>query len=269
MQVIDSSELKEIQCEVLQAAQDFCKNNGIKYSLACGTLLGAIRHDGYIPWDDDIDIYMLREDYEKFIHIFPEVYNSHYKLISLERSKKWARAFANLYDDRTVWNEKKSSVEQTIGVNIDIFPVDNVPDDEREWKRYDKVRRFMVYMCTAKHTAFRWKNRSVGRNLVVLFFKLLLFPFSAWRVASWLNSYAQKYRGTNTNKLFENVCGIIQKRPFNKEDFEEVIPHKFEQFQFDIMEGYHDYLTNAFGDYMQLPPEKDRHPHHYFTAYWK
>ena len=74
MKYIELEEMKKLQCEVLQVAHDFCQKHKIKYSLACGTLLGAIRHNGYIPWDDDIDIYMPRGDYDRFIQTFPETY---------------------------------------------------------------------------------------------------------------------------------------------------------------------------------------------------
>lgn len=84
-----------------------------------------------------------------------------------------------------------------------------------------------------------------------------------------MDSFARKYSHQKTNRLFESVCGIMQKKPFLQEDFDETIPHVFEEYEFNIMKGYHNYLTCAFGDYMQLPPEKDRHPHHYYTAYWK
>ncbi len=269
MRSIELEELKRLQCEVLQVAHDFCLQHGIKYSLACGTLLGAIRHNGYIPWDDDIDIYMMREDYDRFIRLFPEVYKEHYKLISFERSNRWARAFANLYDDRTVWEEAKNSVEEQIGINIDIFPIDNVPDDDSEWKRFDKKRRILHYLVTAKYTSFRWKNRSLVKNLIIALMKFVLLPFSANRNAKWMDSFARKYSHKKTQRVFESVCGIMQKRPFLRKDFEETIPHAFEQYEFQVMKGYHNYLTCAFGDYMQLPPEKDRHPHHYYIAYWK
>ena len=269
MKYIELEKMKKLQCEVLQVAHDFCQEHKIKYSLACGTLLGAIRHNGYIPWDDDIDIYMPREDYDRFIQTFPETYKEHYKLISFERSKRWARAFANLYDNRTVWEEAKNSVEEQIGINIDIFPVDNAPDDDKEWKSFDRRRRLLHYLVTAKYTSFRWKNRSLGKNLVIALMKFILLPFSASRNAKWMDSFARKYSHQKTNRVFESVCGIMQKKPFLQEDFDETIPHVFEEYEFNIMKGYHNYLTCAFGDYMQLPPEKDRHPHHYYTAYWK
>lgn len=269
MKNIDLEELKELQCEVLQAAHDFCHEQGIKYSLACGTLIGAIRHNGYIPWDDDIDIYMPRNDYDRFVEIFPEVYKGHYKLISFERSRQWCRPYANLYDDRTVWEELKSSAEKQIGVNIDIFPVDCVPDDDAEWLKFNKKRRMLIYLQSSKFVVLRRDHRVLWKNIGLLGLKLILLPFSSRRIVRYVDSYIRQYNDKGTNRLFETSCGMIQKHPFLKEDFAETIPHKFENYEFDVMKGYHDCLTNGFGDYMKLPPEEDRHSHHYFVAYWK
>ena len=269
MKEIDLKELKRLQCEVLKAVHDFCKEEGIKYSLACGTLLGAIRHNGYIPWDDDIDIYMERADYDRFVNSFPDNYMGHYKLVSFEKDKKWCRPYANVYDDRTIFMEHKSSIERTIGVSIDVFPVDNVPDDEKEWMSFNKNRRLLIYIQTSKHVAFRFKNRSMGKNIVILLLKVALFPFSAHFLVKTVDKYIRRYNVIKTSRLFESACGMMQKSPFLKSDFNESIPHVFENYSFNIMKGYDDYLTNGFGDYMQLPPVEKRISHHYFKAYWK
>ena len=269
MKQIDLNEIKHLQCEVLQAVHDFCEEWGLKYSLACGTLLGAIRHNGYIPWDDDIDLYMEREEYDRFIKNFPENYKGHYKLISFEKDKKWCRPYANVYDDRTIFKEYKSRVERIIGVNIDVFPVDNVPDDEKEWLSFNKKRRLLVYMQSSKHVALRFKNRSMGRNIAILLLKVALLPFSSHFLCRVVDKYIRRYNSVKTERLFESACGIMQKRPFLKTDFAETIPHAFESYSFNIMKGYDDYLSNGFGDYMQLPPVEKRISHHYFKAYWK
>ena len=94
MKRIDINELKQIQLDVLSAVHGFCIEHGIRYSLGCGTMLGCARHQGYIPWDDDIDIYLPREDYNKLVNEFPETLNGKYQFISLERDSKWNRATA-------------------------------------------------------------------------------------------------------------------------------------------------------------------------------
>ena len=269
MRKIEIEELKQLQCQVLQALHNYTVANGLKYSLACGTLLGSIRHNGYIPWDDDIDIYMPREDYDKLIKEFPDVYGGYYKLISFERSRKWCRPYANLYDDRTCFKELKSSNEEQIGVKIDIFPVDSVPDGEKEWLRFNRIRRMLIYLHSAKFVTFRKDNQSIAAKVCLALLKMLLLPFSTYSVVKMVDSYIRKYNDVGTRRLFETSCGMIQKRPFDKADFDDVELHIFEDYEFYIMKGYHDCLTNGFGDYMKLPPVEKRISHHYYEAYWK
>lgn len=269
MKKIELNELKKIQCEILQEVHYYCEEQGLKYSLACGTLLGAIRHNGYIPWDDDIDVYMPRKDYDKLIRDFPQVYHNHYKLVSFERDKKWCRPYANLYDDRTFFEEHKSPVEKQIGVNIDIFPVDYVPDDEKEWLKYNRKRRILINLQSSKYVAVRFKNRSLVKNIFLIVLKVVLLPIPNHVLVKLVDRYIRQYNTKNTHRLFESCCGLLQKRPFLENDFSELIPHVFENYEFNIMKGYDDYLTNGFGDYMTLPPIEKRVSHHYFKAYWK
>lgn len=174
-----------------------------------------------------------------------------------------------MYDDRTFYYEHKSSIEKQIGVNIDVFPVDYVPDDESEWLRFNRKRRLIVFMNSAKYVALRLKNRTLLKNVGLIVLKILLFPFSAQFMVRYVDTFIRQYNRQKTNRYFECACGIIQKRPFLKSDFDETITHVFEEYTFCIMKGYDDYLSNGFGDYMTLPPIEKRVSHHYFKAYWK
>lgn len=267
MKTIDIEELKQIQMDILSVFQQFCLDYGIKYSLADGSLIGAIRHKGYIPWDDDIDIFILRNEYNKLMEIFPSVYNGHYKLCSLERTKDWVLPFAKIYDDRTVYLEKIAK-PCSIGVNIDIFPLDKIPSDIREWKKYNKRRLFFQKLYWAKQRSYKMK-RSLCKNLIVTLVKFLTFPVSYRRFAVFLNYYAQKYNEDCGLYIFECAQGLFGKNPFLVKDMDEILEWDFEDRKFWVMKGYDDCLKSLYGDYMKLPPKEKQVNHHLFEAYWK
>lgn len=267
MQKINLDELKKVQLDVLNEFHNICINNNIKYSLGCGTLLGAIRHKGYIPWDDDIDVYLLREEYEKFAKIYTSLTEGRYKFVSLETDKKWCHAYGKFYDSETMLIEPKTRYEPNIGINIDIFPLDNVPDSESAWKKYNKKRKFLQLLLTSKITKIR-KDRSFAKNCFIMFLKLIAIGVSARRLGEMASKYAQKYDGVDTSRVFETVQGIYIKSPFRVSCIEEVQLHQFEDKCFYIMSGYDEYLTVSYGDYMTLPPVDKRRTHHFVDAYW-
>ena len=263
---ITDDELRNLQIGVLNAIDTFCKERGITYSLACGTLLGAIRHKGYIPWDDDIDIYLLRDNYNRLMMEFPNVYDNYFKLISLERNDLWDRPYAKAFDDRTIVEENAvNSVK--IGVNIDIYPIDDVPNDEQKWFSYNRKRRLFQRLYASK--TIKLGGRSVLKDLILLILKFFLIFVSRRQFAEFLSSYAQKYNEKNYEYVFENVQGMLQKNRFKKCLFLSVVDAPFNGHSFSIFRDYDDYLRNAYGDYMQLPPENKRVTHHDFDAFWK
>lgn len=267
MKEIELEELKGLQMDVLTAIDKFCTENGITYSLAGGTLLGAVRHKGYIPWDDDIDIYLYRDDYNKLINTFPEVYEGRYKIASLERDKEWERPYANAYDDKTILLEKSTEKKQ-IGVFIDIFPIDNVPDDEIEWRNYDNSRRRLQKFHALRFIRYS-KSRSFIKNTIVLLTRVFTFFLSKRSVAIYLSKLAQKYNSIETKYVFSNAQGIFVKKRFLRKVFDHVIELPFEDRKFKGFADYEEYLRNAYGDYMKLPPVEKRVSHHCFEAYWK
>lgn len=266
MKAIDLAELKIIQMDVLEVVDKFCIEHNIRYSLACGSFLGVIRHKGYIPWDDDIDIYIPRDDYEKFIRIYPVELNN-VKLVSMERESKWNRAYAQAYDNRTVMDEY-ANIPIKVGVYIDIYPIDNAPDSDSDWLRYNKLRRALVRAYELKYIPVKW-NRSLIKNIVLILGKALLLPFSSRKMAQFISRFAQRYNGKGYNRSFECVQGMLQKRPFKSSLMNEFVRAEFEDRKFMIMKDYDAYLSNAYGDYMKLPSKEKQIPHHQFEAYWK
>lgn len=264
--VIGLDELKKIQMDILEVVDKFCLDNNIHYSLACGSLLGAIRHKGYIPWDDDIDIYIPRKEYERFVRIFPKELD-HISLISMERDSQWNRAYAQAFDNRTVMNEyAKTPVK--VGVYIDVYPVDSVPNSDKEWLRYNKVRRLLIRIYELKYIPFR-RKRVLRKSVILLLGKILLLPISSRILAIIINRYAQIYNGKGCSRSFECVQGMLQKRPFKSSLMTDLSRVPFEDRHFMVMTDFDAYLSNGYGNYMQLPPKEKQKSHHQFEAYWK
>lgn len=265
MTEIGLNELKQVQLDVLQAIHNYCRSNSIVYSLACGSALGAVRHHGYIPWDDDIDIYLLRPDYERLIKSYPN--EGVYRIISMGNDKDWDKPFAKAYDSRTVFYEK-ANCGKTIGVGIDVYPIDIVPETEDDWKTFDKKRRRLQRILSIKQIQYD-SNRSFLKNCYLLSGKILLLPFSRRFIAKYINNYIQKYNARGGQWVFECAQGMIQKNRFHKSVFEATAPMKFEDREFMLFENYDEYLSNGYGDYMKLPPVEKQVAHHVYTAYWK
>lgn len=269
MKKIDLEELKSIQLDVMQVFHDFCVANDIKYSLGGGSLLGAIRHNGYIPWDDDIDVYMLRTEYNKFLELFPDLYQGIYKVASFERDKSWNRAYGKLYDTRNVLKEQKTSNEKHLGVNLDLFPIDFVPSDEKKWQSYNKKRRFLLSLFYSKLTTLRG-DRSLSKNLGILALKCITFFVPIRLLGKLINRYAQRYNGKEKEYVFTTAEGWRVKKPYHASVYDTYYLHQFEDKEFYIMAGYDEALRCLYGnDYMQLPPENKRITHYYVDAYWK
>lgn len=263
---ISIAELKVLQLDILSVIDKFCRKEGIKYSLGCGSMLGAIRHKGYIPWDDDIDIYLLRNEYDKLIKRFPEEQDN-VKVAALQRDSRWDRAYAKAYDCRTEMQDAGNKYR--IGVGIDVYPIDTVPENEGEWLCYDRRRRRFQRIYEWKISMVFRKGRSLWKYAFLPFTKFLLLPFSTRQIAEFLERYSMKYSHIESQYVFECCQGIIQKNRFKRAALEFVTDMPFEDRTFLGMKDYEEYLSNAYGNWRQLPPLEKQQPHHNFKAWWK
>lgn len=268
MRRIQGEELRSIQMSILDNIDKFCKENDIRYSLSGGTLLGAVRHGGYIPWDDDIDICMLREDYNRFEMLFPKVYNSCICFASLKRNKDWRLAFGKAYDNRT-YGKLIGAKNVSPGVNIDIFPMDEVPDSEDEWKRYNDKR--LSLLKKLRRSGWRISSHnSLNRNISVLLLNIRYFFVNRRVLAEKINEYSQKNTGKGYSRIFENTMGMSMKNnPMKKAIFNDICEIEFEHRKYMGFRNYDEYLTCAFGDYMTPPPIDKRVSTHAVDFYWK
>ena len=263
-QKIEKEELKSLQMKILDHIAAFCKEYDIHYSLAFGTLLGAVRHGGYIPWDDDIDIMMLREDYEKFLKLYAQ-YNSSeiFQLIDSSRVKNYVLPFAKIHDVRTLVKEDWQYAD--LGVNIDIFPIDRIANNKMLAKLQYWIIALGVLQINAGKSAAKkrvfWKKAISG----------FMAMFSAQVTCKLLNMFfcwtsgKQKYHAA-ANLFFWK---FKQKRvPYSV--FTDLIDIKFEDRMYKAIRDYDAYLSSIYGDYMTPPPVSQRQQGvHAISPEWK
>lgn len=255
--ITDVKELRQLQIAILDNVVAFCNERGISYSLAGGTLIGALRHKGYIPWDDDIDLYMLRKDYEIFAKTYQDS-TGRYVLMSPEKSKNYLYTFGKVVDKQTLMIEDEVK-EYKLGVNVDIFPIDFVPEDMScrirlyKWKRLlHKIRR-----CKMSNKNY------LSSALAFYCYKWMPIPLSA--INAIMNRYIFSRKPTSMVCDMHNA-GLPPRCAFSYSAMTETVDVEFEGKLYKAMSGYDEYLTNTFGNYMQLPPENQR-VHHHFKAY--
>lgn len=262
MREITFDESKKIMVKTLESIDKCCRDNNIMYSLCWGTMIGAIRHHGFIPWDDDIDIMMPRKDYNRFL----EIYNDpEYGVYTPKADKNCIQIITKIYNRKTCafyFNHPKSF----FGVWVSIFPYDNAPDENL--KQWEKRRDFWLKLYHIKTTRFFTTN-SLKKRLGKVFLKTLIYPFSSFWINNKLEACLTKYNNHQT----KNICiwpGIPYNefRYFPKELLDECIDVQFENLETRIIKRYDEFMRLRYGDYMKLPPESERIPKHNYKAYY-
>jgi LPS biosynthesis protein len=257
-------EIKGIQLDILSQVANYCDRNGLRYFLAYGTLLGAVRHKGYIPWDDDIDIMMPRPDYMQFINSFNESC-CYLKVVSHYNDTNYPYAFAKVFNNTTSLIEYVD-MKYLIGVNIDVFPLDGLPELKREASRHLSKIRFYCNLKLIKTIKYN-KKRVFYKSLLLCVAKFFLILISYRKLILKIEKLALNYDYAN-NKFVGNCVEAGGRNEFiNKEIFKEKTVVFFEGKKYYAPLYYHEYLSNFYGNYMQFPPVEDRVTHHAFIAY--
>lgn len=257
MRKIELKELKELQMQILDYVDEFCNKRNIIYSLAAGTLLGAIRHQGYIPWDDDIDIQLTRDEYERFITLWNK--EEHPFVLHVPNSgDPIGVPFGKISNPRTRIKEPGMS---TIGINIDVIPIDKVINTEDFKMRHSKILQLYVSVWR-KNRKWSWKPN-------VIFWKCIGLLRSPKSDLLRINEIAKAKNNEETEFLFEMIAGRTIHSPWSAKAFCKTIDVSFENRTYKAFIGYDEYLTAAYGNYMQLPPKEKQITHHRFEAWWK
>jgi len=260
-------EIQQASLEILKEFHSFCVANDIKYSLAYGTLIGAIRHKGFIPWDDDVDVMMGRDDFEKFFALYPK--HGRFTAIS---PKDCYMAIGRFCDEQETlaksdvpWKKGKA------GLWIDVFPVDCVPDTQEEFEKLHARCRSLYYQGVRR------------RKLKLSFVKMrvkhkLQYIIQKLTFATKLETILERHRQTLAEIKYgsTNHCCQLAIPDNGTKDYlplqsmQEYIEVDFAGEKMMSIKDYDTYLRNIYGDYMQLPPEEKRVPlQHYIKFYWK
>lgn len=263
--MLSGFELRKLQMAelgILKAFVDICYKNNLQYYIIGGTLLGAIRHGGFIPWDDDIDICMKRKDYEKFISVLSNEKHETYNLLHSSIDSTYYYEIAKVVDVRTKVTGLDVDDIPNEGVWVDIFPLDAVSKHQK-FQRY-LVKVCMVFRIMSVYKKFPAHKRSYLFYPLWLIARLVGFKLPL-KITDWLSK-----SGTN-----ENIIGYIAAMSTTGSKycspaswFKETVEVDFEGKKYPAPKAYHDYLKSKYGDYMKLPPENKRvgHP---VEAYWR
>lgn len=259
---------RQIQLDILKSVDIFCKENQIEYSLAFGTLLGAVRHGGYIPWDDDVDIMMTRENYEKF----RESYSSkRYPLVDLKNDTGHPVSMGKIYDSRTYFYYR-GSMRRKYGLFVDVFPLDVIPENIVERERWLKRIKRIVSFNQFKNNTYSYSlnHKKVIYRVIGCFVKLF---FSARIIHRNLERLFVKYKDKPSNIVGVPAVMVMSKEYMNitfpKGLFDEYINLGFEGARFQCIKSYDEFLTIFYGDYMELPPIAKRVGKHGIKAFFK
>lgn len=264
MKTMSFEEHKEIELDILSNVADFCDKNELRYYLAYGTLIGAIRHKGFIPWDDDIDIWMPRDDYNKLMEIYNNFDNGPYKLIT-PYDKVSRHTFVKIVNTLTVKKEAEIDYKNGfLGVDIDVFPLDGQPDDQIKYEKwYDKLQKyykFYPYLILSH-------NNKIKRKIAFPIIRLL---------SGGKNNILNKTKKLHCKYPYEKCtyvgsiecCYDYIELRYKKEWFDDFVFVEFENKKFKAPAEYHKILTQTYGDYMTLPPVEKRITHHSNKVYW-
>ena len=264
---MDNFTLRKVQLIQLEIAKEIdrvCKENNINYYLIGGSLLGAIRHKGFIPWDDDLDIGMLRKDYEKFIAIAPKVLQDKYKIIHWKSDLDYPLPMGKVIKKGTLYMEGKRTDKGEQGIWVDVFPYDNILNYNHFGFRAFELK-IIRGIIRAKCGYQTWKTDNgivLSKYIKNMPFRLAAFFLDKdWLIKKY-ESISMKDNEEECEFVFENGTENYIKWSFPKKYFTDIILVDFEDYKMSVPKKYKEYLSEAYGDFMKLPPVEERENRH-------
>lgn len=262
-ELLSREECKRIQISLLEEIAKICDDNHLAYYLAYGTLLGAVRHKGFIPWDDDIDIFLVRDDYDRLMGILKHKTDGGHLTLLDGDCEGYYYPFAKAIDNRTCAKMEDNVTNH--GIWIDIFPLDAVPDDRKECRRFLNrcivLRAITISMMTDFHSDTLGKKRILKKIL-----NFVAVCIGRERIYKYYAGYINKF---DINKEKRAAClssPYIRKEVMEKDVFLEQAEFSFEGKVFKGPLNYDFYLKSIYGNYMEIP-DADKRRTHSITAW--
>lgn len=263
------SEIQDVLLNILKYIKEICEKHNLEFYLSNGTLLGAIKYNGFVPWDDDVDIFMPREDYDQFMKL--DINTDVYELLSKEKNPSWNMPYAKLKDKRTYLKENTADFGMELGIAVDIFPLDNWNGNEARAMRQAKYCS-LLRRCLSASIEEEFQSPRKGIKRLILY---IIWKFSKCCGSDYFYKLIQK----EVNKGLENKAvsysGSVAWALYGKKEvipssvFNEKINVLFCDELFPAPAGYDIYLKNLYGDYHQDPPKEKQKSHHNVMAWWK
>ena len=265
-EVTDIREIQQMELGIMEYIHETCQKIGVKYFLAYGSLIGAVRHKGFIPWDDDMDICMLREDYEKLQDYLIANPDERYEVMSYKNNLNYVYPFMKVQDNQTYLLEEDVRIDSNMGIYVDIFPVDGYEDDS-VFK--DKMTRLIKKRQLSCYTFKGITNTKSLLNSLIRYISVIIFYFTNTnKYIRGIDELAQSRKVDDYELVDYLIYKDMNKPVWKREWLNQTITGVFEGKEFMIPKNYHEILTSDYGDYTQLPPVELRFSHHDFQL-WK
>jgi len=262
-QQFDLSKVHDVLLEILKEVDRICKKHNITYFLSAGTALGAVRHHGFIPWDDDADIGMLREDFEKFRKVVKEELSSNFYFQTMRKGSDYYRAFDQIGKKNTSFVlESTKNLKIYHGIHVDIFPFDYVSGETYVREKHVKEVQLYRKKLSSKLIPYNVNSRNLFHKFFINYeyYKMKLVPYNY--LHNKMESALKKYQGKEDIFVADLLTHYKKIMYFKKIDIVPVKYVDFEDVKLPIPNNYHEYLTMMYGDYMVLPPEGKRNQRH-------
>lgn len=267
---IGIDEIKKITLQGLLELQKICKEHGLEIFLAYGTLIGAIRHKGYIPWDDDIDVWMLREDYDRLREVAKSITVDDWKLMSYQNTENYKFPWMKFSNTKTEIRPSRFANEYIYGIAIDIFPIDYIEEsDIQNAEKKALILRSQYYKILKRTRVLKdYQHNKLLQKLEHVYYKLIGNKWNYKHNLECLESKMICTTGKYCTCYFDPYGKV-----WNSNDFKDTYGNTeygvFENSEFEIPFNYDTILRKVYSDYMKLPPKNQQVIPHTYDAYYK